>query len=98
MPVKYTLPLIDNEGNTYTAKPGTVKVFNDSPGLMGLVPDIDPITGVITGTANGIATWHFECVSLKGNTVYGSDTVTIADTFPEQDANQMVAQYTVPVA
>lgn len=91
---RYTLPLIDNLGNSYTARDGSVVVTNDSPALTTITPDANPITGSITTlAANGTASWHFTAVSLKGTAVSGSDSVIIVDVLPPEDANQVVAKY-----
>lgn len=90
----FTLPLVDNQGNTYTPKPGTVIVFNDTPELADIGFDAGTLIGQIRSKGtNGLFKYHFTAVSIKGAEVTGSDTVTIADVVPPDDANQVVALY-----
>ncbi len=86
--------MVDNQGNTYTAKTGTVIVFNDTPELGLIVFDVDTLIGTIHSQGvNGEFKYHFTAISIKGTEVSGSDVITIADTVGTDDANQVVALY-----
>lgn len=92
---KFTLPLVDNEGNSYTPQPGSTTLVNNNPELGIITFDKNTLTGTVTSLAvNGVLSYSFNCLTLKGKAVSGSDTVVIADTVPVADANQMVALYT----
>jgi hypothetical protein len=91
---KFTLPLVDNLGNTYTPKPGSYTVVNDNPELGDITFDQKTGIGVATSKGtNGVMNYHFGAVTIQGKVVSGSDSVVIADTVDKEDANQVVALY-----
>jgi hypothetical protein len=90
----FTLPLVDNLGNTYTAKPGSYKVVNDNPELGDITYDQNTGIGVaMSKGTNGVMNYHFSATTIQGKVVSGKDFVVIADSVDKEDANQVVALY-----
>lgn len=91
---KFTLPLVDNLGNTYTAKPGSYKIVNENPELGDIIYDQNTGIGVATSKGtNGLMNYHFSATTIQGKVVNGTDSVIIADTVDKEDANQVIALY-----
>lgn len=86
--------MVDNLGNTYTAKPDSFVVVNDNPELGDI--EFDQKTGIGIATSkgtNGMMNYHFGATTINDTVVTGKDWVVITDTVDKEDANQVVALY-----